>query len=384
MKVLSIIWKVYDDRLEGFSDDKNGLIVVRDLCEYLGRKIESHLLLGQKYLPGLQLGNIHIVDSKSIKEKCDGMSHLEVMIKAFEKALMEIRPDIVHIHDPGEFCRMCMKICVERRIPYIFTAHSFVGKNQKITKMMERDIIWQREIYTTPGINIVAVGNGLVDKIITDYPQLKKEQLRVIQNGTDFKFEMVYSDLKSKLGYEGKKVLICPAKITRLKNQIQVVKAFQLLSKSVSEKVGVIFCGNDRLKGELQKEIKVAGLTNSMVYVGALNSMQMHLYYSISDGMILPSVTEGLSIAALESITYGLPLIMFSDIGCARDFNEDNISCLAKERTDQALAEAIEEWAIRDWDRDFIKEFAANFTMERVADEYIACYQDVIKKNRRY
>ena len=382
MKALSVIWKISDDRLKGFSDDKNGLIVVRDLCECLGEKIESYLLLGKECLPAMRLGNIQIVDTQRVADNYSGNSHLEKMIQAFERALVDIKPDIVHIHDCGDFCRACMKICIKKRIPYIFTAHAFIGKNQKISNLNERDIVWQKEVMTTPGINVVAVGRGLADKIAIEYPNLKEEQLRVIQNGTNFKTKIINTQLKSELGFQERKILICPGKITKRKNQDQIVRAFQILPEYLQDKIGIVFCGNDRLDGALQQKIEDAQLGKSLKYVGTLDSTQMQEYYSISDGMIMASITEGLSIAALEAIAYGLPLVMFSDVECATDFNDDKISSLAKGRTDQALAKAIEEWESNSWDKEYILKYASGFSMERVADEYIDCYKDVIKTAR--
>lgn len=380
MKVLSVIWKIPDDRLEGFADGANGLIVVRDLCEYIGRKIESYLLLGKEYLPAMKIGNIHIVDSKSVADKYINKSHLEIMILAFKKALDNINADIVHIHDCGDFCRACIKICIERKIPYVFTAHAFIGKEQKLSNVNHRDIIWQKEIYTIPNINIVAVGKGLAGKIFTEYSNLNPEQIKVIQNGTDFKADIIKKELKAELKLNGKKLLICPGTLTMRKNQLQIVRAFKILPQEVKEKIGVVFCGNDRINGMLQTEIKNAGLENSIKYVGVLSSLQMKEYYSISDGFIMASITEGLSIAALEAITYGLPLIMFSDVECAVDFDNNYISCFAKERTDKALADAIERWAYKDWNRDFILEYAKYFSMERVADEYMEYYRNILNR----
>lgn len=380
MKVLSVVWKIYDDRLQGFCNDTNGLIVIRDLCEYLGRKIESYLLLGKEYLPSMELGHIHIVDSESMAQYSAGASHLEIVKRAFEKALIDIEPDIVHIHDSGDFCRACIDVCVEKKVPYVFTAHAFIGKNQRISKINDRDIIWQEEVYTKPDVHIVAVGKGLANKIRIDYPDLREEQLRIIQNGTDFKARAICSNLKEELQLQGKKLLVCPGKITYRKNQIQIVRAFALLPKAITEHLGVLFCGNDRLDGELQRAINHTRLGGSLKYIGVLNSKQMQEVYSICDGLIMASITEGLSIAALEALAYGLPLIMFADVECAADLGDERISCLAKERTDHSLAQAIKQWADTTWDRNDILKSSEQFSMDRVADSYIQYYCDILHK----
>lgn len=65
----------------------------------------------------------------------------------------------------------------------------------------------------------------------------------------------------------------------------------------------------------------------------------MKKYYSVVAGLIMPSYAEGLSLAALEAIAYGLPVIMVKDFECAEDLNDDKVVCFANERSDECLAD---------------------------------------------
>ena len=69
---------------------------------------------------------------------------------------------------------------------------------------------------------------------------------------------------------------------------------------------------------------------------------------------------------------------MFADVECAKDLDDERVTSLAKERTDKSLANAIEKWLNTDWDANYIMKYASQFSMDRVADEYISCYKDVI------
>ncbi len=86
----------------------------------------------------------------------------------------------------------------------------------------------------------------------------------------------------------------------------------------------------------------------------------------------MPSLSEGLSLVATEMLSYGKPVIMFSDNETAGDINDPKVAVLAKDHSDQALADAIVEWYERDWDEKYIKEYSRYYSMERVADDYIA------------
>ena len=101
----------------------------------------------------------------------------------------------------------------------------------------------------------------------------------------------------------------------------------------------------------------------------------------MADGLVLPSLMEGLSLVTLEAIQHGKPVIMFADNETASDVNSPDATILVKERSDQALADAIVEWYERDWDIKKIKEYSKNFTIERVADEYIEYAKEHSKVN---
>lgn len=380
MKILSMAWAIYDSRIPEFCDNcTGGRLVIKNICEYIGRKQESYLFLGRSKLPEMELDHIHIVgtdyypdvegDDLDMNER-----RLRTMSQAFESTVDKIVPDVVNFHGIGILTQRCIKICRDKNIPYVYTEHLFIEENPAFTGY-DTNLEWQRNIYSIPGLRVIAVSSGMKKKILRNFPQIPNESISVIKNGTDFKAVWIDGGLSQKYDIKNKKILLCVGTINYRKNQIQIVKAFKFLPVSFRDNVKIIFCGRDRINGELQKSIVDAKLQNNMIYAGAMSSKEMKAYYSIADGLIMPSYAEGLSIAALETIAYGLPVIMFSDSECAEDLADEKVVCFAKERTDECLAEAIKEWYRKEWDKEYIINYARYFTMERVADEYIEYYR---------
>lgn len=387
MKILSMAWTIYDSRLPEFCDNyTGGGLAIKNICEYIGRKQESYLFIGQRKLPEMELGNIHIVGTDCYPDvESDNLDanekRLRTMTYAFESAVDKIAPDIVNFHGIGILMQRCIKICVRKNIPYVYTDHLFIEAKPAFIGY-DANIELQKNIYSIPGIHVIAVSSGMKKKILRDFPQIPAESIRVIKNGTDFvATRKEERDLFQKYNLESKKVLLCVGTINYRKNQCQIVKAFQLLPPSLQDKIRVIFCGKDKMDGRLQESVADAGLQNNLIYVGVVSSDEMKKYYSIADGLIMPSYAEGLSIAALEAIVYGLPVIMFSDSECAEDLADEKVVCFAKERSDKCFAEAIEEWYRKEWDRKYIVDYAKYFTMERVADEYIEYYRNILGSN---
>lgn len=382
MKVLIATWVMYDDKLKKYNTNCTGqTLVLSNLCKYIGKKEEVYLFVGGFSVPPMIIDNVNIIGTESAAGEGSSIStnaqHMEVMVEAFEKALYTVKPDIVNIHGLGDFSKRCIEKCITKKIPYVFTVHIFINPTRTI-EGYDRVVVWEKEMYNIEGIKIIAVGGGIKKDIIESFPQIPERDICVIKNGTDFRAEIVPSDLREKYCIAGKRILVCVGTLQPRKNQCQLIEAFELLPQSIKDNLIIIFCGEDKMNGALQNEIRKSGLEEKLIYVGTYTNQDMKKVYSIVDGMVMPSLAEGLSIAALEMIAYGKPVIMFSDVECVNDLDDEKVVCLAKERTSQGLANAIVQWYEGEWDSDYIKKYAGDFSMEIMAENYISHYKYLI------
>ncbi len=379
MKVLSVAWIIYEERVPELAAACNGGgagVVIRNICEYIGRKVDSYLFVGRMPLNESRCGNYTIVNTKRmIPEEIQEANDRRIYI--FSKVLEELKPDIVNIHGVGIFAKMCIEICMQRTIPCVYTDHLYVGREREFERYDET-FEWDNAILSIPNLDIIAVSTGMRKKILKDYPKINAERVTAIPNGTDFVAEYIDSALKQKYDLNGYSTLVCVGTILDRKNQLQVVRAFKLISPEIREKIKIIFCGKDSMEGRLQEEINKANFEKRLIYAGVFSNAEMKQLYSVANGMILPSYSEGLSIAMLESIAYGLPVIMYQDSECADDLNDTDACSFAEDRSDQALAKAIENWYLKKWDAEYIKQYSKQFTMEKMADHYIEFYQTKI------
>lgn len=387
MKILLMTWSIYDDRIKEFAKDcTGGGLVIKNLCEYIGRKEEVYLFLGAYKLPEIQLGNFRIVKTDDISDvAADGDApneiRLKTMTRAFERTLYDLKPDIVNLHGKGDLVQRCIEICMRSKVPFVYTEHLFIPKNRMFAKY-DQDVIWEKQIFSTKDLYIIAVSTGMRRSILEDFPDIAPDHIVSIANGTDFTPCHVESNLSEKLELKGKKVLLCAGTLLARKNQLQIVHCFGLLPEKIKDKIKIIFCGKDGMEGKLQEEIIKAGLQDRLIYAGTFSSEEMKEYYSAADGLIMPSLAEGLSIAALEAIAYGLPVIMFSDSECAEDLDDPRVVCFADNRSDKALAESIIAWYQKEWDRAYIVKYSKYFGMERMAQDYINYYYSLLDNTK--
>ena len=383
MKILFYAWTIYDESLDEMPIKPNGgSIAIKNICEYVGRKCDVYLFLGKNKMHYKKLGSINIVDTFHFQDYIDreldqNECRLRTMLNAFEETVKKVKPDIINLHGGGELTRRCLMKCIQMNWIYALTDHLYIGLEKKVPGY-DMSVEWEKQVFKIRGIKITTVSSAMKRNILRDYHEIKEKDVKVILNGTDFTYEKFDCDLKEQYHLNGKKILLCIGSIRERKNQIQLVHAFSRIKEGMRENLTVIFCGNDKMDGALQTEIKKYHLEQSMIYVGVVPNSCMKQYYSIADGYILPSIAEGLSLTMLEAMVFGLPLIMFHDLEGASDLNDKQVVQFICGKTEQDMADAIIQWSSKCWDNEYIRKFADYFTMERVADDYIEYYKERI------
>jgi len=384
MRVLSYAWYIYDSRLKPFNENySGGGLVVRNLCNYIGKYHESYLFLGQVIEPELTVENIKIVktnyDITQKNVKGNNKKYIDYMTDIFEKAIKKIKPDIINFHDYGDLAESIVKnVCFKLKIPYVITCHLYEAKNAEYGGYEDAREA-SKKLLELPNIKIITVSNGMKRKILEDCKDYDEKRLVPILNGTDFKADRRNNTLKKEVGIDNRKILLCAGSIGDRKNQIQLLRVFEQ-DASLREKVCVIFCGKMAVRStyNIIDEIEKADLTDCMLYVGALQNEEMKDYYSMADALIMPSYAEGLSISALEALAYGLPVIMYADSECADDLNDQRVTCFADSHSDASMGKAIHEWYEKSWDSEYIKNYSKRFTMEEMAKNYLEFYEKIL------
>ncbi len=388
MKILSTVWALFDIDKRPFSVMRNGgSIMIADICEYIGRKEQSYVFTGNQMTEASRFQNIHIVDNSAYlprKRTADNIQEWQSGLqRRFKEVLEELRPDYVLVQGGREFSTNCILECKHKDQPYAYVDH-LMQSGQSAYSFSLEDIEWEKSIFQTPDIQIIAVGNGMRKKILSDNPQLEDEQVVVIPNGTPLCMSPFRNDT-SLYSNEKRKILLCCGSLQPRKNQMQLINAFGLLPQAVREGALVLFCGGSPKKfgygDKLQKRIHECGYEHNMKYIGELSRDEMSELYARIDGLIMPSLSEGLSLVALEAMRFGKPVIMFADNETAEDIKDEQVVVLSKSHSDKALSNAIIEWFSRTWDAEHIIAYSAYYSMERVADDYIKLCNLRRKKN---
>ena len=138
-----------------------------------------------------------------------------------------------------------------------------------------------------------------------------KNNVVLLKNGIDverFRFDPQKRGItRQQLGLENKKVIGHVGRFESQKNHRFLLSVFQELYGRDQE-YRLLLVGDGSLRREIMEEVRGKGLDQVILFIG--NTEQVEAYYQAMDVFLLPSLHEGLSLAAVEAQCSGLPCLM--------------------------------------------------------------------------
>lgn len=195
----------------------------------------------------------------------------------------------------------------------------------------------QLYIYNQLTDGIVAVSEQVKDGLIK--LGIKPSQIEVIHNGTPIeKYQNIdiqkVESLKRKFNIQPDDFVL--GSVSRMKNQIQIIKALTL----VDEPLKMIFCGIEATE-EMKEIISSYQRPHQLYFEGHVEGNEILPYYKVFDADILASTMEGLSQSLLEAMALETPVIATAYAGNL-DLIEDGKNGLLFEDGDiEKIAELV-------------------------------------------
>ena len=233
---------------------------------------------------------------------------------------------------------------------------------QEIEGMKNADLIFalnpkmKNNIVENLGIDeskVIGINNGVNTDV---YAPLSSEQIEKV---------------KEKLNLKNKKVILQVGSVNENKGQGRAVKMTAPLLKENSDIV-FAFAGDIVSQEFYQEVLKIAkeeSVENQVVYLGTFSpGKEMNGLYNIADTTIFASLYEGFSLACIESISAGVPVVLCSE--SLSSFGDGSILS-AKDDVADKIGQLL-------YDADRLKELkqaarsnaVENFTWSKTAQKY--------------
>ena len=299
--------------------------------------------------------------------------------------------DLVHIqelwHYPGY---IASKIARSRNVPYIVTIHGELNEWNLQQKRLKK------QIYMT------AIQRGILQKsaalhAITQAESNRIRQLEIetpiamIPNGThteEFEnlpdrsqFVSRYPELENRL------IVLFLGRIQQKKGLDILAQAFGNLVRTRDD-VRLVVAGpdEDNTLTEVKTILKSHGALEKAVFPGMLTGEQKLEALSAADIFTLTSYSEGFSVALLEALSAGLPLVItdecnFPEVGGSR---AGFVVRPNDSETANALMSLLDSADLRrEMSQNARRLVRSNYTWERIAEKMFTLYGNVIAGNFR-
>ena len=263
--------------------------------------------------------------------------------KMLKKIIDEGNFDIIHCHTPvgAMIARLAALSARKKGTKVIYTAHGF--HFFKGAPLMNWLLFYPAEWLLAPVTDVLITINQ------EDYARARKHlRARRIEyvpgvgiNTGKFRELTVDRDAKRQsLGYGAQDfLLLTVAEMTPNKNHITILKALALLKeRGELDNIHYLICGRGEMWASLEESAGALGISDHVNFLGYRRDVPE--LYKASDLFLFVTLREGLSVALMEAMSSGIPII------CARirgntDLIDEQVSGIFSENTPEAVAEHI-------------------------------------------
>lgn len=289
-------------------------------------------------------------------------------VPALRRLIRQERYDIVHLHTKRAHALSLWLPRGERAPKYIVTRRMDYPEPRNC---------YTRYLYNRRVDGVVAISRSVVDRL--SEAGVNRRPIRLIYSGIDPRpFEgSLNQDQRSN---EPPRVAIL-AVLEERKGHRFLLDAARVL-KDRGRRIKYVFAGDGSQKAQLQRMVQTLGLREEVSFVGFVKDVPKFL--SSIDVLVLPSLYEGLGVAALEAMAAGKPVIATRVGGLAESVVDGETGFLVPSRDATALAEAIQKLVAdpsmgRAMGQKGAARVLSSFTMERMARQNEAYYYALVE-----
>ncbi len=322
---------------------------------------------GMRHLPAREdRDGVRIERAESFRKKEDTCSVPEMALylaTSFLPALKiarEWKPDVIHAHFAVPTGVLAASISALTRIPYVLTAHlgdvpgGVPEQTSHLFKLVDpfARILWKRASATTAVSSYVG---ALARAAYSADPH-------VILNGIAAPTNTGESKIPNKLLMVGR--------LSVQKNPLLAIESLALV-RDLPWTLDVI--GDGPLRASMEELARQKGIADRITFRGWLDAREVHSAMAESEMLFIPSLHEGLPMAAIEALHHGL-VIIGSNIGGLADVLADDENGFMCSLEAPAFAEKLRKlltspdlktrMALRS------HELAAGFGVDRSVDGY--------------
>jgi len=229
--------------------------------------------------------------------------------------------------------------------------------------------------------HIITPSKSIYDKLMQ--LGVSTEKVSVISNGYDsalFNRHPMESS-RSELGLPiDKAVILSVGNLEPEKGHRYLIEAINIISKRRKDIICVIVGAGSKEK-ELRKLLSRLDLSKYVKLVGPKPHDEISMWMNACDVFVLPSISESFGIVQIEAMACGKPVVGTRNGGSEEIIINDKLGILVEPKDPVALAQAILQALGIEWDAEYIREHAQQFTWDKIAERIVEVYGEVFEEH---
>lgn len=267
---------------------------------------------------------------------CPRIKGLEAVTHTLLACLICIfkRPDIVHVHNIGP--GILIPLLKMAKLKVVLTYHSVNYEHQKWGKFA-KIVLKMSEFVSTKFADKIIVISKVINNLLKSKYGI--EDLELIFNGVNFPEKVSTAEILEKYHLSSGKYVFVAARFVPEKGLHDLITAYQEIK---NPEFKLVIAGDADHATIYSRKIKaLARKSKKIILTGFISGNPLTELFSNAGLFVLPSYYEGLPIALLEALSYGLP-VLISDIPANKEmplpefrfFPVGNIDKLSKKMTE--------------------------------------------------
>lgn len=308
---------------------------------------------------------VKLVDIATPKKKS-----FEAIIHTFRAINMakKLKADIVHIHAIGPALLVPYAKMLGMKV--VFTHHGPDYDRDKWGAAAKAILKLGERMGCRYADDVIVISDVIRNLIKQKYGRTKNVHL--IYNGVSEPEVCEYPEYFQELGIEKGRYILGMCRFVPEKNLHHLVEAF---SKIDAKGCKLVLAGDTDFEDDYSRGLKKMAREHGVVLTGFIKGRKLHSLLTNCRAYCLPSSHEGLPIALLEAMSYGVKVVV-SDIPANLEVHLDNDDYFHVGDVD-ALAAKLQK--IVDSEVEHVHYDMSKYNWDKIADEVMEVYKRLIK-----
>lgn len=308
---------------------------------------------------------VKLVDIATPKKKS-----FEAIIHTFRAINMakKLKADIVHIHAIGPALLVPYAKMLGMKV--VFTHHGPDYDRDKWGTAAKAILKLGERMGCRYADDVIVISDVIRNLIKQKYGRTKNVHL--IYNGVSEPEVCEYPEYFQELGIEKGRYILGMCRFVPEKNLHHLVEAF---SKIDAKGCKLVLAGDTDFEDDYSRGLKKMAREHGVVLTGFIKGRKLHSLLTNCRAYCLPSSHEGLPIALLEAMSYGVKVVV-SDIPANLEVHLDNDDYFHVGDVD-ALAAKLQK--IVDSEVEHVHYDMSKYNWDKIADEVMEVYKRLIK-----